>query len=363
MPMAIQPERIDIPSAPVRVYMELTRRCNLTCRHSFVGANPCGSDGMATESWIRLFTDLRKCRVIDLRFTGGEVTTRADWFELLCAAKDMEFAVSLNTNAVFEDQAETIQRLASLDLDQVTVSLDGLERCHDSIRGGGAFEKSLSSLAKMRSKGVKTRVNCVLNKYNVHDVPGILKLVSPYVEEINFFYMRPVGRAKQIASWMLDFDSYLVSARETLELQSTYPDVRIMHREEAIQHRSLRSQLEAGSPPALLPSCITTMNISCDGRYWPHGYNTYQHQGLSFGGYPEISLSDAWMNGPKIEIFRRWQGLLLERCYRCHLFGSECPGANIEMEIAAQLNTIASNPYCASTEAAPNCPLVMFGGS
>lgn len=353
IPLTERPIRDDIPSAPVRVYVELTRRCNLTCRHCFVGSSPTASEGLSTDRWLELIDHLRGARVIDVRFTGGEVTTRSDWFRVLAAARAAGFIVSLNTNGVYADPQRIVSQIASLDLHQVTVSLDGLAAIHDEIRGKGTFDATVDALARLRTAGVKTRVNCVLATFNVRDVSKLLDYVAPYVEEINFFYMRPVGRALRLREHMLQYEEYAASTMQAPELRSRYPHIRILHQEQAISDRALVRPDIAAPTVEHLPSCVTTMNISCDGRYWPHGYNTYQHPALSFGCFPQDGLQQAWLTSARADDFRGWQSELLTRCKRCSLFGRSCPGANIEMELAAQLGVIPANPYCVSAEAAP----------
>ena len=70
--------RRDILSAPIRVYFEITRRCNLTCSHCFVSSSPTAMEGMSTATAIALLDHMRQMGVIELRITGGEPTIRTD---------------------------------------------------------------------------------------------------------------------------------------------------------------------------------------------------------------------------------------------------------------------------------------------
>jgi MoaA/NifB/PqqE/SkfB family radical SAM enzyme len=351
---------VDLLAAPVRVYLEVTRRCNLECTHCFVGSSPRGAVGMSTDSWIDLMLRMKDLHVLDLRFTGGEITTRSDWFELVKAAKDLGFCVSVNTNGVYPKSDDIVKKLSKLALEQVTISLDGLAKNHNKIRGDGNFEKSLCSLRLMYENRIKTRVNVVLTNENVQDASGLLEKVAPFIKEINFFFMRPVGRGQKNKGMMIGFEEYLRSAVEIEERRKDYPEIRILHREQVIKERAfqLPSQPHQSNHDRYLPSCATTMNISSDGRYWPHGYNTYQNRGLCLGKYPSDDLDEVWNRSKVIAEFRAWQARLLHRCERCPLFGRECPGSNIEMEIAVQAGTISKNPYCASPESSPELTLL-----
>ena len=102
--------------APTRIYFELTRECNLRCLHCFnSSAKPIPSE-MNTEEMMLSLEGLRKNNVFDIRFTGGELTVRPDWFEILKRAKDLGFTVSANTNGVYKNFDETIKKLTEAGL-------------------------------------------------------------------------------------------------------------------------------------------------------------------------------------------------------------------------------------------------------
>jgi len=125
------PDRKDILSAPVRVYFELTRRCNLYCKHCFVSSYWGDEYGEDTDFILEIINELYDNGVLDLRFTGGEPTIRNDIFQILRYAKDKKFSVSLNTNGVFDDISNVANKLAELDLEQVTISIDGMRKNHE----------------------------------------------------------------------------------------------------------------------------------------------------------------------------------------------------------------------------------------
>jgi len=357
-----RPRRLGslVPSAPIRIYWEMTRHCNLTCTHCFVTSSPQLPMGMPTDELMRMLREMHKIGVIELRLTGGEVTTRPDWFDLLREAKQLGFVLSLNTNAVYQHPDKTIGELSQLGLDQVTVSLDGLRDAHDSIRGDGMFEKAFAALRTMRAAGIRTRVNCVLTSLNIKDALELFDQCKPFVEEINFFWMRPVGRGRKLMNRMIDFETYQASADQILGAQSI-TDVRIMHREKAIEEQSIRSPANAcidrQKIVRSLPGGFTNMSISADGGYWIHGYNMYQDRRLCFGRFPD-DLESAWLDAPVLATLRKWQDALLVRCSACEIFGVTCPGDNLEMEVAVQLGVLDQNPYCTNDSAVPRLELL-----
>ena len=61
------PERKDILSAPIRVYFELLRKCNICCKHCFVNSSINGDYGESTEFVFDVIDELSDIGVIDLR--------------------------------------------------------------------------------------------------------------------------------------------------------------------------------------------------------------------------------------------------------------------------------------------------------
>jgi len=350
------PERQDILSAPIRVYFEITRKCNLHCRHCFASSSPSEEIGMSTASIMSLLDEMKRVGVIDVRFTGGEPTVRSDLYEILDHAKRLGLVVSLNTNGVYDNAIDTIDQLAKLDLDQVTISVDGMEETHNYLRGRGTFGSMLSSVKVMYAKGILLRFNTVITRRNVNEVPRIVELASHYAREINFFYMRPIGRALGELDTILNFEEHFSSARNTLALRSKYPLLNIMHFEQSFTERSIFPSKNA--PPTLsiaLPYGSTTLAIAADGSFWPHGYTPYQKSPeFKLGGFPQNSIEQIWSQSEKLDAIRRWLRVIVGRCQQCPEYRRRCAGLNFEVEVARLVGDISENPYCINASPIPS---------
>lgn len=345
IPLVTHPPRTDILSAPVRVYFEVTQKCNLKCSHCFVSASPKGYYGLDSQSIFQLLDELHRLRVLEIRFTGGEPTIRNDWFDVLSYAKQKGFAVTLNTNGVFAKSKlkQTIERLQTLGLQQITVSVDGMQNVHDSIRGSGNFERVNLSLKAMATAGLPLRINSVINQKNLADIPALIDLAAQYAKEINFFYMRTIGRAASETHNNLAFDEHFRSALEAYKIGEMYPHLRVTH--------------SAGSQLGLAigtPYRNTTFSIAADGSFWPDSYSSHQSQKLRLGSFPQDSIEHIWFYSPKLNRLRNWFSMLLTRCGACVEYKKNCPGVNFEMEIAKVLGNGNRNPYCISSQPTPD---------
>ncbi len=349
IPMMAAHGRCDIVSSPIQVYIELTRECNLRCRHCFTNAANERGAGLSTEKWLGALDEMSSTGVINARFTGGEPTLRDDWYEILSRSKKLGFAVSLQTNGTYDDAEDVVKKIAGLELDQVTVSLDGIGATHDALRGSGSFEKLLRTMKLMKAAGVRLRFNTILTKNNAAEMPAIFDLVSEYGVAINLFYMRSIGRGADNLKISLDFEEHARSAAAVRELWKNYPGIHVSH--SGFYSPKLMAH-NVKFPRITYPYGNVAISIASDGTYWPHHYSIYQGENFKLGEYPKDRLIDIWAGSKKLDGFRKWLSLLLERCEKCFEHGGRCSGINFEMEIEKISGRSPANPFCVNPEPA-----------
>ena len=146
----------SIVYSPIRIYYELTKKCNLHCRTCFNSSACRDTNEQTTEEVFHSLEGLRKDNVIDIRFTGGEITQREGWEELIAYAVKLGQVVSVNTNGVYDNDS-IIDRLVKLNLAQITISVDGTQKYNDYIRGKGAFNRAEETLRTLKENGVPLR--------------------------------------------------------------------------------------------------------------------------------------------------------------------------------------------------------------
>ncbi len=135
-----------VPFKPNRASIVVTDNCNLRCRMC-----NCWKQRSINELTLaelsRVLTQLREMGLIGVAFTGGEPLLRRDLVEIIRQCSALRFEeINLQTNGVLltTDRAE---ELLDAGVTTVQISLDGMERLHDEIRGvKGAFKKAISGL-------------------------------------------------------------------------------------------------------------------------------------------------------------------------------------------------------------------------
>lgn len=338
----------DLPFSPFRIYYEFTKACNLRCRTCFNSSGKALEDELSTEEAMQSLRGLRADNVFDVRFTGGEVTQRRDWFQVLKEAVNLGFVVSINTNGVYNNP-ETVLQLGELDLDQITISLDGGKDTHDYIRGHGTFEKAVESLSKLHKIGAPLRINTVLTKRSRNDIREVMEVATKFVTEINFFYMRPTGRATRISNLMMSFDELYAVNQEIEGMRSDYSHVNILHGVQVVQSNSVSKELSDKVKVRMGgPDGFTRFNLNSEGSIWPGGYTPHLDPSLVLGNIVEegYTLLNIWRNSEGLRDFRERSETLQKKCQGCPSYTNTCGGVDLEMELFKQQNQDKENPYC-----------------
>lgn len=338
--------RKDIVYSPVRVYWETTLGCNLRCHYCFNNSGKPRPNELTTEESIHGLREMRAANVLDVRFSGGELTQRPDWYEILNEAKNLGFTVSCNTNGVYNDPI-IIDKFADLDLDQVTLSIDGKKESHEKNRGVGTFDRTIDSLKKLHGRGVKLRINTLITKSSLHDLDYMADLASQYATEINFFQARFIGRGRNLKTEAASFDEFYEMSQRAIEARVKYRGLSIMHFEEAAIQNSSRSGLFDKVGLRIGPPDGTTrFNVTSDGGFWPGGYMPYVDPSFLLGNIKYDNIFDIWQHSEKLDKFRDESANLELYCRECEQFAKKCPGPMFELESFRKNKPGTPNPYC-----------------
>lgn len=192
------PSPAHAPSAPVVVW-NLTRRCNLTCRHCYSISTDTNFAGeLDTAEIERVMGELRAFRVPVLILSGGEPLLRPDIFEIARHARQLDFRVALSSNGTLIDESN-IAAIEACEFDYIGVSLDGVGSTHDRFRRReGAFAASLDGLRLCRERGLKTGIRFTMTRDNACDLPAMLLLLEEQgIDRFYFSHLNYAGRGNR----------------------------------------------------------------------------------------------------------------------------------------------------------------------
>jgi hypothetical protein len=101
-------------SAPVRMDLALTYRCQNNCIHCYAGG-PHETPELDTDQWKKVIDKLHSIGIFIFTFTGGEPTLREDLPELLRYAQEKGIVTGLITNGRRLKDKGYVQSLLTLD--------------------------------------------------------------------------------------------------------------------------------------------------------------------------------------------------------------------------------------------------------
>lgn len=186
-PTPVKARRGEGPVRPVVIW-NLTRRCNLRCRHCYtVSADVDFPGELSHEQAMEVLDDLGGFGIPALILSGGEPMGRFDFFDLAEAARKKVRYLALSTNGT-QIHGETADRVADIGFHYVGISIDGIGATNDWFRGvDGAFADALRGVRECKARGIKVGLRFTLTRDNAAQLPDILRLCDD--EGVDKFYL------------------------------------------------------------------------------------------------------------------------------------------------------------------------------
>jgi len=190
------------PDRPQRVYWEVTRSCDLACRHcraeAVAAAHPDELTAAEATSLIAALSGFHD-PLPHLVLTGGDPLKRQDLFALIDTARAHGFPVSVAPSATPLLTADALRRMHAAGVEAISLSLDGAtEARHDRIRGiDGTYQRTIAAAGVAREIGLPFQVNTLVCEETVDDLPAIRELVAGLgAARWSLFFLVAVGRGQ-----------------------------------------------------------------------------------------------------------------------------------------------------------------------
>ena len=375
----IRHARYDLRQRPFLVIWEVTRACDLACRHCRAEARPERDPAeLTTEEGFRLMDQVASFGPPPPLFvlTGGDPFKREDLFELVRYGSAIGLPVSVSPSGTPTLTRERLRKLREAGAVALSLSVDGsCEAIHDGFRGvHGVFAWTVAAWKAARELGFKVQVNTTVTPHNLYDLPDILALVRELgAMTWSVFFLVPTGRGRWLgqlsAQEAEDVLHFLYDADKVVPLKTTeghhFRRVVIQRRileqrgvppEEVLPlgetYRRLRARLAERLPdvefdrPAVMRRAPLDVNagrgfvfVSHVGTVHPSGFLP-----LSAGNVRRRPLPDIYRHSPLFVALRE-PGELTGRCGRCE-FRTVCGGSR-SRAYAVSGNPLAEEPLCA----------------
>ena len=194
------PPRHTYDRAPLRIYWEMTRACDLACRHCRALAvcrrDPAELTTAEAVDLIHRFTGFGP-PLPKLVFTGGDPLKRPDLFFLVQTARSLGFGVSVAPSGTPLLTGDAIRVMKAAGVEAISLSLDGsLPDRHDAFRGvPDTFRRTVEAGQVAREVGLPFQVNTLVSANTLGDLPAIyLRVKAMGAARWSLFFLVSVGR-------------------------------------------------------------------------------------------------------------------------------------------------------------------------
>lgn len=188
---------------PAAGTLELTARCNLSCKMCYIHNITCdkflAKEELSTDQWIEIMDQIQSAGTLPLLLTGGEPLLRPDFSRIYLEAVKRGFLISINTNGTLltEEHFALFARHKPL---RMNISIYGM--CSETYRelcgNGEAYEKVISNIRRLRELGGTVKINFSCTPYNRQDLPKVQEFAKEIGSIIHCVsYMFPPVRTEK----------------------------------------------------------------------------------------------------------------------------------------------------------------------
>jgi len=150
--------------------LQITNACNLKCKHCYLGDEAlCELSLKQIRDVLNEFEKMQGLRVL---ITGGEPLLHKHFSGLNEMLSHFSFRKVLFTNGI----ALTRETLHMLRVDEIQISIDGLEAAHDAMRGAGTFTRSMNAVGYALDAGFEVSIATMIHPRNSGDFDEMERL-------------------------------------------------------------------------------------------------------------------------------------------------------------------------------------------
>ena len=166
------------PSAPYRMDLAVTYRCNNDCPHCYNARERTFGEAN-TEDTKRMIDKIWQLGIPHMVFTGGEPTIRNDLPELIRYASGLGLICGMNTNARRLINTDYLSELVDAGLDHMQVTVESYDaEIHNQLVNAKAFDQTIRGLQNALSTNLYMMTNTTMLRGNVHTIPETLDFLA-----------------------------------------------------------------------------------------------------------------------------------------------------------------------------------------
>ncbi len=191
-------KQLDIDINQRRVDIKTGFQCNNRCRFCVQGEKRNEYGNKTTEELLQTLSEAREY-ADEIVLTGGEVSIRHDFFEIVRKASELGFRViQIQTNGRLAAVEDFADKLVEAGATEFAPALHGhTAEIHDALTMvPGSFKQTARGIINMKQRGLPVILNSVICKANAPYLVEMAKLfVKLRVDQYQFAFVHGVGTA------------------------------------------------------------------------------------------------------------------------------------------------------------------------
>lgn len=348
----VQKRRLHLfDTAPFIAFWEVTRACDLVCKHCRACAVPQRNPNeLSTPEGFALLDSIREMGAPLVVLTGGDPAKREDLVELVRYGAAKGLRMGLTPSATPLVTTSLLRELKDAGLARLAVSLDGATReVHDGFRGvAGSYARTFEILREAKSIGLTTQINTSVTRKSVAQLSEIADSIAELgIELWSVFFVVPTGRAHSDDVVEADEVEHVLEALAELSQRVPF-DIKTTaaphFRRVLLQHKVARNQIAGiadgiGRAPRGVNDGSGIIFVAHDGDFYPSGFLP-----IPCGNIRRDSISEVYRTHPLFRMLR--DGDALEgKCGECE-FRHVCGGSRARA-FAMTGDALGHDPACA----------------
>jgi radical SAM protein with 4Fe4S-binding SPASM domain len=195
-----RPPLIKSPDPSLR-YLELqiTDICNFRCKHCFLGEKT--TSELSVDQIRALLKEFEEMQGLRVLITGGEPLLHRQFEEINEILPDFLMRKILFTNGSLLSKIV----LKKLNVNEIQISIDGLEHAHNALRGEGTYRLALDAVKRAIDSGFEVSISTLVHAHNLED----------------FDHMDRLFRGLGIKDWTVDVPCIAGNLQEHQEFHTT----------------------------------------------------------------------------------------------------------------------------------------------
>jgi len=177
-------------------WFHVTNRCNMTCEHCMFSSNTENHTYLNFEKLMQTIAEAYRLGCKVFFFTGGEPFLYPRLTEACDAIlNNHDTRVVILTNGKDVRKFEGWLKKKPTDRLHFQISMDGLEKNHDAMRGRSAFQALLGSLRFLKKFGFPLTLAMTVTRHNVREMASIVTIAGELeINNIHYLWLFKKGK-------------------------------------------------------------------------------------------------------------------------------------------------------------------------